>query len=96
MTHCVDLFLEANRAVIAGVHMVPRSNDDKEYFPQDWFIDRLNAIGLPYKQQGRNSYPDFLIGSGQKPPFEGYEIKSLGFARGPPARPRPPPPPRPA
>jgi hypothetical protein len=64
--------------------MTPRSANDKEYFAQDWFTDRLKALGLPYVQQGRNSYPDFLVG--REDATEGFEIKSLAFARGKPAR----------
>ena len=64
--------------------MTPRSSNDKEYFAQDWFIDRLKALRLPFVQQGRNSYPDFWVGrAGDR---EGYEIKSLAFTRGRPAR----------
>jgi hypothetical protein len=61
----------------AGIPMRPRSANDKEYFAQDWFIDRLKATGLVYQQQGRNSYPDFWVSD---PSFtEGYEVKSLAF-----------------
>ena len=57
--------------------MTPRSANDKEYFAQDWFEQRLQAIALPYVQQGRNSYPDFIVnGAGVS---EGYELKSLEF-----------------
>jgi len=64
--------------------MTPRSANDKEYFAQDWFEQRLQAIGLSYVQQGRNSYPDFIVnGAGVS---EGYELKSLSFANGRPAR----------
>jgi len=64
--------------------MVPRSANDKEYFAQDWFIARLKAVNVPFVQQGRNSYPDFWVGEGVNQ--EGYEIKSLAFVRGKPAR----------
>jgi hypothetical protein len=64
--------------------MIPRSKDDKEYFPQDWFVDRLKTLDLPFEQQGRNSYPDFWVG---KAVTDGYEIKSLAFSDGRPARP---------
>lgn len=70
-------------AVRRGATMTPRSKDDKEYFAQDWFKARLEEAGLVYVQQGRNSYPDFLVTS---PPAEGYEIKSLAFTGGRPAR----------
>jgi hypothetical protein len=82
-TNVVDIFIEAARAMGAGIPMTPRSAGDKEYFPQDWFIDRLRAVSLPYQQQGRNSYPDFWVGTN---PTEGFEVKSLAFANGRPAR----------
>ena len=77
-THAVPVFLEMVRTIQAGVPMKPRSANDKEYLAQDWFIDRLRAAGLPYQQQGRNSYPDFWVGD--ETLTEGYEIKSLAFA----------------
>jgi hypothetical protein len=87
MTHCIDIFLAASRAVAGGVSMRPRSENDKEYFPQDWFLDRLREVGVPFEQQGRNAYPDFWVGKEEEaPPVEGYEVKSLSFAGGRPAR----------
>ena len=76
-THAVAILLEMVRAIQAGLPMTPRSANDKEYFAQDWFIDRLRAAGLRYQQQGRNSYPDFWVGDDTL--TEGYEIKSLAF-----------------
>jgi hypothetical protein len=64
--------------------MTPRSANDKEYFAQDWFAQRLDQRGLAYLQQGRNSYPDFWVTRGAVK--EGYEIKSLAFTKGKPAR----------
>lgn len=84
MTQAIDIFCEMSTACRGGVRMVPRSANDKEYFAQDWFIDRLKALGLVFVQQGRNSYPDFWVGDGDA--AEGFEIKSLAFARGKPAR----------
>ena len=86
MSHAVEVFLEAHCARQAGVAMIPRSPRDKEFFPQDWFIDRLQATGLPYVQNGRNSYPDFWVGEATTPTVEGFEIKSLSYATGKPAR----------
>lgn len=84
ITNAVEIFIEAARACRSAVHMTPRSANDKEYFAQDWFADRLNRIGLTFVQQGRNSYPDFIVnGPGTS---EGYELKSLAFANGRPAR----------
>ena len=83
-THAVDIFCRMCEACRQDVLMQPRSANDKEYFAQDWFMERLKSLGLPYVQQGRNSYPDFWVGEGEE--REGYEIKSLAFARGKPAR----------
>lgn len=86
MTHSVEIFLAAYQAIAAGVLMIPRSANDKEYFPQDWFAARVDALGLPLCLRGRNSYPDFWIGDDSRLPVEGYEIKSLAFSKGRPAR----------
>jgi hypothetical protein len=75
-----------DQACLNGTAMVPRSDDDKEYFAQDWFTGRLNSIGLPFEQSGRNTYPDFVVGDSATSFTEGYEIKSLGFVHGRPAR----------
>ena len=48
MSHAVEVFLEAHSARQAGVAMIPRSPRDKEFFPPDWFTDRLQTTGLPY------------------------------------------------
>jgi len=79
-----DIFCEMARACRQGKCMTPRSANDKEYFAQDWFIDRLKALKVEFLQQGRNSYPDFWVGAGDG--REGYEIKSLAFTKGKPAR----------
>lgn len=84
MTHAVDVFCQMCHACEAKLHMVPRSASDKEYFAQDWFITCLESLQIPYLQQGRNSYPDFWVGTEEL--REGYEIKSLAFAGGRPAR----------
>ena len=82
-TNSTTLFLKMAEAARRGVAMIPRSKDDKEYFAQDWFKERLEEANVAYVQQGRNSYPDFLVTS---PPVEGYEVKSLAFTGGRPAR----------
>ena len=83
-TRSTDIFCQMCDACRRGIAMTPRSANDKEYFPQDWFIERLKELGLPYIQQGRNSYPDFWVGREQN--REGYEIKSLAFTNSQPAR----------
>ncbi|EIC19365.1 hypothetical protein [Thiorhodovibrio frisius] len=86
MTHSIEIFLAAAAGVANGITMTPRSANDKEYFPQDWFADHVSKLRLPFRAQGRNSYPDFWVGDDQATPIEGYEIKSLAFAKGRPAR----------
>jgi len=83
-TNCVKIFLKMVDSVKKEVPMKPRSANDKEYFAQDWFADRLEDAGVEFQQQGRNSYPDFLLLSPE--PQEGYEVKSLALTRGKPAR----------
>lgn len=85
-THSVDIFLAAHQTMMEEVPMRPRGPNDKEYFPQDWFADRLRSLELPHEQQGRNSYPDFWTGSAEQLPQEGYEIKALSFSGEKPAR----------
>jgi len=42
----------------------------------------VKSKNLPYRQEGRNSYPDFWVGNDKCFPVEGYEVKALAFARG--------------
>ena len=44
-THSVEIFVACCSAVLRSVAMTPRSTNDKEYFPQDWLIDRLKTSG---------------------------------------------------
>jgi len=83
-TNCSNIFLKMVDGVRREIRMTPRSANDKEYFAQDWFAERLEEAGVAFQQQGRNSYPDFLVTSPD--PHEGYEVKSLAFTRGRPAR----------
>jgi len=80
-----SIFKSLVKAVQAGIQMKPRSADDKEYFAQDWFSQRVIEAGFVPHLQGRNSYPDFWVeGNGIT---EGYEIKALAHLdNGKPAR----------
>jgi len=78
------VFLELVKATRANTAMTPRGAADKEYFAQDWFEARLGEAGLTYTLQGRNSYPDYWVTRDGL--TEGFEVKSLAFARGRPAR----------
>ncbi len=82
-TNAADIFVQMVLAVRAGKAMIPRSANDKEYFAQDWFAERLDDGGFHHQLQGRNSYPDFWVTGDAG--TEGFEIKSLGFD-GRPAR----------
>lgn len=82
-TISLEVFLQMVATCRAGKCMTPRSENDKEYFAQDWFTERLKDLGFPFKQQGRNSYPDFWVGSADD---EGFEIKSLSLVGNRPAR----------
>lgn len=70
-TNAVAIFLRMVDAVRRGDMMIPRSGNDKEYFAQDWFSARLTEAQVKFEQQGRNSYPDFLVLSPDPP--EGYK-----------------------
>ncbi|MEX2236789.1 MAG: hypothetical protein WEB00_04525 [Dehalococcoidia bacterium] len=84
-TLSVALFLSMAAAVNQGERMIPRSAKDKEYFPQDWFQSQAARVpGVSIDPQGRNSYPDFWVSRDDL--TEGYEVKSLAFAQGRPAR----------
>lgn len=82
--HSIEVYLEMAKAIPQGLAMQPRSANDKEYFAQDWFADRLRSLGVPFCQQGRNSYPDYWVGEGED--RQGFEVKSLAFVNGRPAR----------
>ena len=51
------------------------SRQDKEFHFQNWVKIRLEELGAPFDQGGRNSYPDFKI----VPVTEGYEVKGLAY-----------------
>jgi hypothetical protein len=77
-THVVNIFCTLCQAIRQGQNrMRPRSATDKEHFAEDWFRARLQTLGIPFQQQGRNRYPDFWVGpAGQE---EGYELKALAI-----------------
>lgn len=85
-THAIEIFIACCTAVRGGEPMTPRSASDKEYFPQDWLSDRFDEIGMSHELQGRNSYPDFWVGSSARQPVEGIEVKSLSCSQDRPAR----------
>jgi hypothetical protein len=56
-----------------GVPIHRESNADKEFALQDWVKARLDDLGIPFTQGGRNSFPDFPLDDGS----EGFEVKGL-------------------
>lgn len=84
-TLAAELFLSMTAAIKSGIAMIPRSKEDKEHFPQDWFSDCAKALpDITLQPSGRNTYPDFWATRGEL--REGYEIKSLAITKGVPAR----------
>lgn len=63
-TNCLNIFLKMVDSVRRGVPMNTRSANDKDYFAQDWFADRLEDAGVEFQQQGRNGvdFSRFLCG----------------------------------
>lgn len=70
-----DVFLALDSAIARGELITRSGSKDKEFHFQDWFAGRLAAAGILHDQQGRNSYPDFLLVNAP----EGFEIKGLGW-----------------
>ena len=67
-THCVT-------AIHKGALIRRVSSTDKEYHFQNWFKDRLDAIGVNFEIGGRNSYPDFRMVA----TTDGFELKGLAY-----------------
>lgn len=70
-----NVFLECARAIDASELITRVSSTDKEYSFQNWFCDRLSALGLNFDEPSRNAYPDFRLVDFPV----GFEIKGLGF-----------------
>jgi hypothetical protein len=69
------VFLECVRAIETSQLITRVSTTDKEYSFQNWFSDRLTALGLNFDEPSRNAYPDFRLVDFPV----GFEIKGLGF-----------------
>jgi len=72
-TQIVDIFIECYNAIREGVLIRRDSVTDKEFHYQNWFKERLEALGLNFDAPGRNKYPDFTLVHST----EGFEIKGL-------------------
>lgn len=70
-----DVFVACAEARRDEVLISRVSATDKEYHFQNWVGARLDAIGVLYKEPGRNTYPDFSLIDYP----EGYEVKGLAF-----------------
>lgn len=69
------VFLECARAIETSQLITRVSTTDKEYSFQNWFSDRLSALGMNFDEPSRNAYPDFRLVDFPV----GFEIKGLGF-----------------
>lgn len=69
----VEVFVVANEAIRGRIPIVRQGQRDKEFHFQDWFKARLDETGLNYKENGRNTYPDFELPETD----EGIEVKGL-------------------
>ncbi len=75
MSSCYNIFAECVRAINNGELIRSVSRKDKEFHFQNWFQERLAALGINYDDPGRNTYPDFRLVEDA----EGYEIKGLAW-----------------
>lgn len=69
----VEVFVAADEAIRGRIPIVRQGQRDKEFHFQDWFKARLDETGLSYKENGRNTYPDFELSETR----EGIEVKGL-------------------
>src|SRR5713101_7333368 len=74
-TTCFDVFEQCVLAVQAGELIESVSAKDKEFHFQNWFLKRLQKLGVHFEGSGRNTYPDFCLVECA----EGYEIKGLAW-----------------
>lgn len=70
-----DFFRSILAARDSNVFIRRESRQDKEFHFQNWVKARLEELGVPFDQGGRNSYPDFKM----VPVAEGYEVKGLAY-----------------
>ncbi len=71
----VDVFSQCVLSIRKGELIERVSSSDKEFHFQNWFSNRLSALGGLFEMGGRNSYPDFRIVDRT----DGYEIKGLAY-----------------
>lgn len=71
----LEIYRKCVEAIDAGKLIQRKSQKDKEFHFQNWFVGRLKETGLNFEQGGRNSYPDFRLVRFT----EGYELKGLAY-----------------
>ena len=71
----VRVFTQCVNAIRDGVMIRRVSSSDKEFHFQNWFRDRLHALGEHIETGGRNSYPDFRMVAHT----DGFEAKGLAY-----------------
>jgi len=59
-----EIFKECVEAIRRGDLIEREGRNDKEFHFQNWFEKRLNAMAVRFDKPGRNTYPDFRLGSG--------------------------------
>ncbi|MCG3131838.1 MAG: hypothetical protein FLDDKLPJ_02648 [Phycisphaerae bacterium] len=71
----VGVFTQCVKSIRDGVMIRRVSSSDKEFHFQNWFRDRLQALGEHIEIGGRNSYPDFRMVA----QTDGFEVKGLAY-----------------
>lgn len=74
-TTCYDVFEQCALAIKNAELIESVSVKDKEFHFQNWFLKRLENLGIHFEGSGRNTYPDFCLVEYT----EGYEIKGLAW-----------------
>ncbi len=67
--------MQSVKAIGDGVMIRRVSSSDKEFHFQNWFRDRMQAVGEHIETGGRNSYPDFRMVNYT----DGFEVKGLAY-----------------
>jgi len=75
MSQVSAIFRSCVQAINNGELIEREGRSDKEFHFQNWFVKRLEALGLHFDSPGRNSYPDYRLVKFT----EGYELKALAY-----------------
>ncbi|WP_197093209.1 hypothetical protein [Methylobacterium aquaticum] len=70
-----EVFKQCVEAMRAGKLIVREGRNEKEFHFQNWFVDRLDELGMQAEIPGRISYPDFWLVDA----LDGFELKALGY-----------------